>query len=324
MSTLTDRYVHAVTAHLPGEQRADIARELRASIEDTVAGAAPGTDPVQAERAALLDLGHPGALADSYRGEARSLIGPSLYPAWLRTLRTLLWVVPSLVAVLLLIIGAFEDRSTLEVLGGAVSGAFWAALQVAFWVTIGFVIAERTGAGVEELAALPAGSTSDWAPEDLPEPRVRQVSWGDAIGDVLSNAVLLALLLLPGRIGGQVETVAWGQIFTDAAYSVRWVLAAGVAVSLVTSIYVLARGYWTWPTALVNLLGALLFTVPVLWLAARNDLIAWHTLPLGDADLRVNQTLTLTGIAALVLAIFLWETINSLRKAAASSPRPAR
>lgn len=58
-----------------------------------------------------------------------------------------------------------------------------------------------------------------------------------------------------------------------------------MAVSLVTNTYVLARGWWTWPTALVNLLGALLFTTPVLWLAACNDLIAWHTLPLGDADL---------------------------------------
>lgn len=321
MTTLTDRYVHAVAAQLPDSQREDIARELRATIEDTVAAAPPGSDPAQAERQALLDLGHPVTLADSYRGEGRSLIGPRFYPAWLRTLRTLLWVVPPMAAVLLLVIEALDGGSALDVVGGALSAAFWAAVQVTFWVTVGFVIAERTGAEVEGLDTLTLGSTSDWAPEDLPEPRHRQVSWGDAIGSVVSNALLLVLLVLPGRIGGRVEGLEWGQIFTDSAYSLRWVLAAGVAVSLVASVYVLARGLWTWPTALVNLLGGLLFTVPVVWLASRNDLVAWDTLPLGwigDGDLRVNEGLTLSVTVAVLVVIVVWETVDSFRKAARS------
>lgn len=324
MSSLTDRYVHAVTIHLPEEQRADIARELRATVEDAAAAAPPGTDPVQAERQALLDLGHPVTLADSYRGEGRALIGPRLYPAWLRTLRTLLWVVPTLVASLLLVIGALDGQSVIEILGGALSGAFWAAVQVAFWVTIGFVVAERSGAGVDELEALTLGTTADWTPEDLPEPRRRQVSWGDAIGSVLSNAFLLALLLLPGRIGGRVEGLEWGQIFTDSAYALRWVMAAGMAVGLVASISVLTRGRWTWPMAGLNLLGGLLFTAPVVWLAARNDLIAWDTLPLGwigDGNLRVNESLTLSATVAVLLAILLWETVDSFRKAARADRR---
>lgn len=321
MTTLSDRYVHAVTVQLPEGQRDDLARELHATIEDTVAAAPPGSDPAQAERQALLDLGHPVTLADSYRGEGRSLIGPRFYPAWLRTLRTLLWVVPPMAAVLLLVIEALDGGSALDVVGGALSAAFWAAVQVTFWVTVGFVIAERTGAEVEGLDTLTLGSTSDWAPEDLPEPRHRQVSWGDAIGSVVSNALLLVLLVLPGRIGGRVEGLEWGQIFTDSAYSLRWVLAAGMAVSLVASVYVLARGLWTWPTALVNLLGGLLFTVPVVWLASRNDLVAWDSLPLGwigDGDLRVNEGLTLSVTVAVLVIIVVWETVDSFRKAARS------
>lgn len=317
MTSLTDRYVHAVTTQLPESQRDDIARELRASIEDAVA-ADPDPDPLQAERRALQELGYPTSLADGYRGEGRALIGPRLYPAWLRTLKALLLAVPLLAASIMLVLGALDGQPATEFLGEAVSALFWSALQVAFWVTLGFAIAERNGMG-PELEALGVDDPEDWDPADLPEPADRQVTWGDAITAVITNAILLTLLLLPGRLGGEVEGVAWGQIFTDSAYSLRWLLAAGTAVSLLVSIVVLARRRWTWPTALVNLVGGLAFTVPVVWLAARNDLFAWGTLPLSwirpDGGLEISETATLISTVVIVLAILAWETFDSFRRA---------
>lgn len=319
MTSLTDRYVHAVTTQLPESQREDIARELRASIEDAVA-ADPDPDAARAERQALQELGHPTLLADSYRGEARALIGPRLYPAWLRTLKALLAWVPLLAAGLVLALSALDGASPSEFLGEGVSALFWSAFQVIFWVTLGFAIAERTGAGRDGVGVSGLEDPDDWDPADLPEPEDRQVSWGDAITGVVTNVFLLTLLLLPGRLGGEVDGVAWGQIFTDSAYSLRWLLAAGTAVSLLVSIVVLARRRWTWPTALVNLVGGLAFTVPVVWLAARDDLIAWDTLPLSwirpdGAALQVNEELTLGATVAVLVAVLLWETVDSFRKA---------
>lgn len=321
MTSLTDRYVHAVTTQLPEGQRDEIARELRATIEDTIGAALPGSDPVQTERQVLLDLGHPATLADNYRGQGRALIGPRLYPAWLRTLKALLAWVPALTAILVIVLGALDGDSPLEILGGAVSAVVWSALQVAFWVTVGFAIAERTGAGETELGAL--NDRDDWEPADLPEPEDRsQVSWDDALSAVIGNAFLLALLLLPYRPGGRLEGVEWGQIFTDAFYDVRWLLATGIAVSLLVSIVVLARRRWSWPTALTNLAGGLVFTAPLLWLAARNDLFAWDTLPLSwirpGETLQINESLTLGATAALLVAILAWETFDSFRQAARS------
>lgn len=319
MTSLTDRYVHAVTTQLPDDQREDIARELRAAIDDAVAADAD-PDAAQAERRALQELGHPASLADSYRGEPRALIGPRLYPAWLRTLKALLTWVPLLAAGVVLVIAALDGDSPVEILGAGVSALLWSALQVAFWVTLGFAIAERTGMGRDELDALGADDPAEWDPADLPEPEDRLVSWGEAITGVVTTAFVLVLLLLPGRLGGEVEGVAWGQIFTDSAYSLRWVLAAGMAVSLLVSIVVLARRRWTWPTALVNLAGGLAFTAPVVWLAVRNDLIAWDTLPLswirsdGEA-LQINEQLTLGATVAVLVAVFLWETVDSFRRA---------
>lgn len=318
MTSLTDRYVHAVTSQLPEAQRSDIAEELRGTIEDTVAARPGGTDPAQAERAALLELGHPTALADSYRGEGRSLIGPRLYPAWLRTLKALLMWVPALVGLINLLVGLFDGRTATSVAGDVVTSVLGSAVMVAFWVTVGFAIAERTGTEIETLEAL--GSHEDWDPSDLPEPTKRQVSWGDGIMSVVVNAFILIVLLLPGRLGGTLEGLSWGQIFTDTAYGLRWLLALGMVASLLASIFVLARGHWTWLTAIVNLVGTVLFVGPLVWLASRNDLYAWDTLPIewlsGDGSLQVSEQPTLTITIVVLVGVALWETFDSFLKAA--------
>lgn len=318
MTSLTDRYVHAVTTQLPEGQREDIARELRGAIEDSVAASPDGTDRLEAEQQALRDLGHPTALADSYRGEGRMLIGPRYYPAWLRTLGVLLFVVPPLVGGLLLLLGLLDGGSPGEVVLDALMGMGYSALHVVFWVTLGYALAERHAVDSGELG-LSAG-TGDWDPQSLPEPPQRQVPWADAIWSVVLNAFLLTLLVLPVRLGGSIDGFAWGQVFTDTAYSVRWVLAAGMALSLVASVVVMARGRWTWPVAVANLAGTVLFVGPLVWLAARNDLYAWETLPeqwVRDASgaLNVNESATLVVTVAVLLLIALWETIDSVRKA---------
>lgn len=325
MTSLTDRYVHAVTEQLPPAQRTDIARELRATIEDTVAaraGAEPALSGEELERRALLDLGHPDRLAQSYRGEGRALIGQRYYSPWKRTLTALLSVVPPLVAAVMLVVGVVGQESLTDVLGGVVSGVIGSALQVAFWVTLGFAIAERADSGQADLDA-EEGPDSGWDPADLPAPGRRQVTWGDAIFTLLVNAFLLALLLVPWRIGGTVGEHEVGQVFTDTAYSLRWVLVVSVAISLLTSILVLARGHWSWPTAITNAVANLVFAAPVVWLANRDDLVAWETFPTSVATdsgiLELNRSTTLWGTVAIVVVICLWDAVEGLWKAARHS-----
>lgn len=325
MTSLTDRYVHAVTAQLPAAQREEISRELRATIEDTVAArstAEPSLTELEVERRTLLELGHPDRLAESYRGEGRTLIGPRYYAAWQRTLVVLLSIVPPLVAVVMLVVGIVGQEPLSGILGGVASGALGSALQVAFWVTLGFAVAERTHSGREALDALDAGRSA-WDPADLPALSRRQVTWGDAIFTLLVNAFLLALLLVPWRIGGTVGEYDVGQVFTDTAYSLRWVLVTSVAISLLTSILVLARGHWTWPTAITNAVANLLFVAPVLWLAGRDDLVAWETFPTSLATdtgmLEINRPATLWGVVAVVVVICLWDGVDGLWKAARRS-----
>lgn len=75
---LFDSYVWAVVRSLPEKQRPEIRRELRASLSDAIEGRiAAGADAESAERAAILELGDPDALAVGYANRPLYLIGPT-------------------------------------------------------------------------------------------------------------------------------------------------------------------------------------------------------------------------------------------------------
>ncbi len=95
MSTLVDRYLRAVKEQLPRAQQDDVIAELtenlRAQIED--AEDALGRPLADDEEAAILKrFGNPMVVAARYRGDTRSvsfgrqLIGPELFPTYLKVL----------------------------------------------------------------------------------------------------------------------------------------------------------------------------------------------------------------------------------------------
>lgn len=320
MSTLTDRYVHAVVQQLPADQRDDIARELRGTIEDTVAGRAVGVPVDDAERHALLELGHPARLADSYRGGGRYLIGPRLYPTWVRLLKVLLAIIPAVAGVLVLLIEATSGTGTAGALAAGISAAISAALQVVVWVTAGFALAEYFEGEDQLLDAVGGaglGEAGEWDPADLPEVQERQVTWGEGIFMVVSNAVLLMLVLLPG--GSNFFTLDGERIsiFSELALSLRWVLAIGLLVSLVMSILVLVRGRWDPLTAILNTVGNLIFGVPVVWLLLTGELFHIELYDWADGWGDINVLV----FALIVIAVLLWDSLDGLIKAWRGSAR---
>jgi hypothetical protein len=88
-SNLLDRYLQAIGQYLPAETRQDTLAELRANLEATIEAReeASATPLTEAEIAAILQAhGRPILVAARYLPQ-RSLIGPTLYPAFLFTLR---------------------------------------------------------------------------------------------------------------------------------------------------------------------------------------------------------------------------------------------
>lgn len=196
MTNWIDRYTYEVVRRLPESDRDEVKRELASNIYDML----PENPTEEQIKEILSDLGSPSAMAEKYRSKPRYLIGPALYDSYLHTLK---WLAP-LIGCILLVVGALlgffngiEDgnRSAAEIavsifsqgLSFGVSGVF----QAFFWVTLGFVIAERTGAA--------AALNSKWSVEDLkdviPENK-KEISLADSIVELVIIVVFSIIFLL--------------------------------------------------------------------------------------------------------------------------------
>lgn len=309
MSTLTDRYVHAVTSQLPEEQREEIGLELRATIADSIEGQ-PGVDAQEAERAVLQDLGHPTLLADSYRGRGRALIGPAVYPAWLATLKLLLGIVSAVVAVIAVVVALAEDASWASAIAAAVTGAIQGAFQVVVWVTIGFAIAERTGADPQSIPLMPS---KDWTPEQLPEVQERGTGLGEGLLMLASCTIGIVLLTLVNqlvRVDGELLPV-----FTDVALTWRWVAVAGLGLGVVTAALIMVRRRWTMGLAHVNLVGNLLIGLPLGWLLATRELFHPDVLVGLVSDTRDWVDLNHNVLLVILVVVLVWDTVDAYRLA---------
>jgi hypothetical protein len=195
---LIERYVHDVTRRLPEAERAEVAKELKANIQDML----PEQPDEAAVRCVLIELGAPSALAEQYRQKPRYLISPAYYDEYIRTLK---WVLP-LVGVVAMAIGMLiAGFDAMENAGGApfseIAGILAAgvqmgvsgALQAFLWTTVGFVIAERTGAKTMK-DGMPA-----WSVDELPEiglDEKAKIPLSDGIAELVVTVVFSVLAIL--------------------------------------------------------------------------------------------------------------------------------
>lgn len=312
--TLTDRYVAATLRRVPADQHADLEQELRASVADAVeAKVEAGTDPARAETDVLNDLGDPDRLAADLAGRPLYLIGPTLYLDWLRLLKVLLWVS--------LLPGAIVLATDL-VDGDAVGSAIWSgiwttasvALQIAFWTTLVFVLLERYGAprSQDEL-------TGPWTVDRLPTERApREVTLVDTVVSVGLLVLVAAVLLLQNVATYRGPDGTAVPVLQPDLWPV-WtgVLVALVAVEIVLTILVYARGRWTVGLAVANTLVGALFAGAVVWLASADRLVNPAFLDVTGGD---SVTWLSNAIIAGTLVITGWDVVSVWVKAL-RSPR---
>lgn len=266
--TLTDRYVAAVLRALPEAKRADIERELRASIADAVdAKVAAGATPETAEREVLAGLGEPERLAAGYAGRPLHLIGPAYFVEYSRLLRLLLVIVVPIVAVVFAALGIATQAPVGEIVWTPIWTAFTVGVHLCFWITLVFVILERTGAStlrlpfdLDELPALPSRS-------------------GITISDFVASLVF-GIFVIAALIWQQFSSP-----FTDAAghpiplldpalwsFWIPFFLAAGV-LTIVHAIALHRTRRWTWPLAATAVVLNLAVGIPVVVLQLRGELL---------------------------------------------------
>lgn len=318
-ASLTDRYVSATVRDLDTDQRAEVERELRATIADMIDGRldAGAASRPEAERQVLAELGDPVRLAAGYSGRPLYLVGPRFYPQWRRVVRVLLSTLVPLVAAINLVVRLFVDDIATDGIGPAVGAALWVALMVAVnvvvWVTVVFALAERGKVdGVEQ----------EWTPDQLPEDDgPGRVGLGETVSAVAFLAVA-ALAIVWQQTGSAVVSGGESVPVLDPALwagPLPWLLAVLVAQAVV-AVAAYRRGRWSTGLGAANVLLDLAFAVPVLlllWAGALFDDAFVKVLVDGgwveaERDLTVSTTIG-------VVVVLVWsvvETVRNLRRSA--------
>jgi len=141
-----DRYIYAVTKYLPEKDREEVARELRANIEDMLEEDYSEENITRV----LEDMGSPYDLSLEYMAKDNYLIGPRVYHIYLEVLKIIAFVA-IIIGIITFAVDLIFNASDIDSLGsviGIIASGFGTIISMLFgfffWVTLVFVIIERT------------------------------------------------------------------------------------------------------------------------------------------------------------------------------------
>jgi hypothetical protein len=245
---LINLYAHEVGRRLPEEQRQDIEKEIRTLVEDTLEDDRRKTGhPIDEAMTVevLKRLGRPEKMAAGYI-PPRYLIGPELYPAFVKTLGMVLGITVVAAAILQGIALGMAGASMTagEVIVQAIGGIFNAAFIAAGVVVILFAVMQYTG------AARLSQEEKEWDPRTLRlAPDNRRVSITGAVVMVVLNILLLVVLnLYPQWLGfSTVRDGAWvhAPIFSETFFSYLPWLSGLLVVDTLMYVWLLVKGHWS-------------------------------------------------------------------------------
>ena len=171
--TLIDRYILAVTQHLPEAIREEVGLELRSNILDMLPD-----DPDETSIIKILEnMGNPSDLAMEYHPQKKYLIGPSIYPKYIQILKLVLSIVAIAftgIACLNWFVStptAIQDFDLTKFISSTISIVLDGLLQALVWVTVIFIIIDRSNVSNDQHII----KNRSWQIEDL-EPIVASTS----------------------------------------------------------------------------------------------------------------------------------------------------
>jgi hypothetical protein len=187
MPTLLDRYIYAVERHLPQAERHDIGAELREMVQSRIDedAATRGRDLTDDEVGDILKaVGRPVVVAGRY-ATSQYLIGPTVFPYYKATLRTLAYLGAPLLVIAMVVGAAAADNPS--------RGALDAIARSATTALAAFALATIVFWQMERLS--PKQDLDDhWVPQALPDPP--KMSRGVPRAYSISQTILLATYLL--------------------------------------------------------------------------------------------------------------------------------
>lgn len=318
MNSWIERYISDVVRRLPERERDEVSRELEANIADML----PDNPSEQEIIRVLNGLGAPSKLAEQYRQKPRYLISPAMYDLYISVMKMLIPIVAIVIAgvsVLAEIMQYSGDWSPARLFGGMVSGAVEGALQAAFWVTLGFAIAERSD----------TFKSKEWTVDDLPkqpahkplDPKGVAISRSGTITGMALTVFFTGVVTLMIVHGESflilVRNAKVYQPFSQTALdrSLPYILVLG-CLSLVVSGLKLYRGRWDIPLCTANAVYNVVWVSIVIYMLHWPDLFSTEFLEFAEVTFTAKGDIlsylaeggTATIISAILIFIALIDT----------------
>ncbi|MGO4385677.1 permease prefix domain 1-containing protein [Specibacter sp. RAF43] len=308
-TALTERYIAATVKSLPPTAQDDVRAELEASIADAVeARIEQGEQREEAERIVLIELGDPAVLAAGYADRPLHLIGPRYYLTWWRLLKLLLIIVPVCVVGAVALGQALADAPIGEIIGQSIAAGLSVVFHLCFWVTLVFVILDRTG----------ADTGTHWNLDLLAEPQRTGTGRTDLIVS-LAFLGLTAGAILWDQFRGFVRSdgEALPMLNPDLwPWAIAGLLAL-LGLEIVFAVVLYLRERWSTALAVVNTALAVLFASWTLTLLGRGQLVNPAFLDVAFLQNGVEQDVLRILVVLLVFGVVgmsAWDIVDGWLK----------
>lgn len=311
------RYIHDVTRRLPEKQRADVAKELAAEIEDMVETKANGKRPTKKHAYdVLLGMGSPSALADQYRDHPRYLIGPEYYESYITLLKTIyIIVLPIFLFITWMTESLTQNHTPGSIFLSLAGMSVELSVHLFFWSTLSFIFAQKV-AGMKP-------QDENWTPDSLPKlPADQEITRSESyFGIAWSVVAILATLHQFPYIYNWFAPDSIPQFFAPGMWpSWTFGLFAISLLGLGIEIVKMIIGGWTKITVmgiwLVNSLAVAYFISVAFFVypIANPDLLQIIAESLGRPDITQSVHSGIIVFIIIVILINLWEMAESLYK----------
>ena len=257
---LIELYLEAIRKQLPPRNREDILKEIQSTLMDTIEDRNPNPGQGANEetiKAVLKEFGAPRQVARQY-GAKNYLVGPRLFPVYLRVLRIVLIIVASFNAVGLIVAIVNHSGYNAHLVDAIVEifiGLFSSLFTAFGVVTLSFLGIER---------AVPDNMKTvideKWQPEDLlKEEDQDKIKITELAIEITGSLIFITLInFFLNKIGiYYLSEGSWVStpLLTDAFLRyVPWITAYNV-VDIALDLYLLRLGVWNKTASVIKVLN---------------------------------------------------------------------
>ncbi len=317
---LIDVYIYEVIRRLPKKTREVKELELKSKIKDML----PDNYSESEEKEVLLKLGNPAELAASYQAVSTHLIGPHVYNTYIRTIKLVIpWAIfiTILVQIIENIVLYTGEVALLTAIIKTISitivNIISTSFHVLFWVTIAFIVIERTGNINNFKEHMPfLKAQQEWTPDDLIKVKIipsdKYIPLNDIVFSFLGIAIfsvvyfkanhLIGIYTSDERDGLKFVMPIFNQ---DILLSYEPIILFCIALSIGLTFYKWKVGQWTIRLAVINAFLQVVTTIVFILMAKQPDLIHGPAIPYIAAIMETTASKVAFSIDRILLVIIL-------------------